>query len=329
MSARCAWTACALLLCATLPARAQNACAYPYQVGYTVTTLQGRNVALWYPTRATAQTYPYSASMAGVVALDAQPACGPVPLVVFSHGLGGCGTQSIYFTEELARHGYVVAAPDHADAVLCSVTGRTGNPAAMIPQEPLDEPALWSPDTYADRLADLEAVIDALLADSIFGPLIDARRIGASGHSLGGYTVLGMAGAWAGWKDSRIRAVLAMSPYVEPFTLQKTLGALNIPAMYQGAQLDVGITPTLMGPDGAYAQTPVPKYFAELVGGTHYVWTNAGCGSATSVQACLTEPDPVMVDAYGIAFFDRYLKSQRSPLLGGNGFGLADWEHAP
>jgi len=39
-----------------------------------------------------------------------------VPLVLFSHGLGGCALQTIFFTEELARHGYVVAAPDHADA---------------------------------------------------------------------------------------------------------------------------------------------------------------------------------------------------------------------
>jgi hypothetical protein len=35
--------------------------------------------------------------------------------------------QSIAFTEELARHGYVVAAPDHADAFLCH-TAREESP---------------------------------------------------------------------------------------------------------------------------------------------------------------------------------------------------------
>ncbi|HVO87250.1 MAG TPA: hypothetical protein VMV45_01815 [Casimicrobiaceae bacterium] len=308
----------------------QDVCSYPYRVGFTVTRLDGIDVALWYPTRATPQIYDYTASFSGYVAPHATPACGRVPLVVFSHGLGGCGTQSLYFTEELARHGYVVAAPDHADATLCTVNGGTGDPANMIPQEPFAQPQLWSADTYADRAADLEAIIDALLSDRAFAPIIDPLSIGAAGHSLGGYTVLGLAGAWPSWKDARIRAVLALSPYIEPCGLQATLGTLDVPVMYQGAQLDVGITPTLTGPDGAYAQTSSPKYFAELFGGTHYVWSNLGCGDTPSVQACLVmQPDPRMVDLYGIAFLDRYLKGLRTPILNGNGAGLADWEQQP
>ena len=38
-------------------------------------------------------------------------------------------------------------------------------------------------------------LIDKLLADPRFGPRIDATRIGAAGFSLGGYTVLALAGA--------------------------------------------------------------------------------------------------------------------------------------
>ena len=44
------------------------------------------------------------------------------------------------------------------------------------------------------RAADLSAVIDAMLEDRTFGPRIDPARIGAAGHSLGGYTVLTVAG---------------------------------------------------------------------------------------------------------------------------------------
>ena len=39
---------------------AQGACSYPYSVGYSVTTIAGLRVALWYPTLATPASYTYS-----------------------------------------------------------------------------------------------------------------------------------------------------------------------------------------------------------------------------------------------------------------------------
>ncbi len=45
---------------------------------------------------------------------------GPYPLVVFSHGNGGMRLQSLFFTEYLASHGYVVAAPDHMGNTLAA-----------------------------------------------------------------------------------------------------------------------------------------------------------------------------------------------------------------
>ena len=44
------------------------------------------------------------------------------------------------------------------------------------------------------RAIDLSAVIDALLDDRTFGNGIDPVRIGAAGHSFGGYTVIAVAG---------------------------------------------------------------------------------------------------------------------------------------
>jgi Platelet-activating factor acetylhydrolase, isoform II len=91
-------------------------------VGYRVLTVGNRPVALWYPTTAQPGSYSYSSRFSSTLAFNASPGlvCGKkVPLVVFSHGDLGCGLQSVAITEELARHGYVVAAPDHADASLC------------------------------------------------------------------------------------------------------------------------------------------------------------------------------------------------------------------
>jgi dienelactone hydrolase len=42
------------------------------------------------------------------------------PVVVFSHGLFECANQSRFITEGIAAAGYLVIAPNHADAI-CSV----------------------------------------------------------------------------------------------------------------------------------------------------------------------------------------------------------------
>jgi predicted dienelactone hydrolase len=302
------------MLTAATPGRTQD-CG-PSTVGFRVMHLADRIVAVWYPTAARAAPYPYTASFSGLVAVDAVPsrACGqPVPLVVFSHGNTGCGIQSIAFTEELARHGYVVAAPDHADAMVCH-TVRPTVPVPRTRQPDFDKLDTWNETSFADRRADVEATIDGLLAHGDFHDVIDAENIGAAGHSLGGYTVVGLAGGWAGWLDRRIRAVLGLSPYVMPFQVQETLGNVRVPLMYQGGTLDVGITPFLAGPNGAYRHANPPAFFLVLRDAGHFAWVN--CGNARTTASCLAARDSFrLIDDYGIAFFDSYLKHRRTPLL--------------
>src|SRR4051812_32452118 len=40
---------------------------------------------------------------------------GDVPLILFSHGFGGCAQQSYSLTKRLAEAGYAVLAPNHRD----------------------------------------------------------------------------------------------------------------------------------------------------------------------------------------------------------------------
>jgi predicted dienelactone hydrolase len=46
-----------------------------------------------------------------------------------------------------------------------------------------------------ERATDISDAMDALMKDPTFGPHVDATRIGAAGFSIGGYTVLELAGA--------------------------------------------------------------------------------------------------------------------------------------
>jgi predicted dienelactone hydrolase len=114
---------------------------------------------------------------AGRAARDAAPAAGPRrPLVLLSHGSGGAASGFAWLGTELAAHGYIAVAVNHP-----------GNNA--LEDNTVDGFSLmWL------RAVDLSAAIGALLDDKTFGSQIDPGRIGAAGHSLGGYTVIALAG---------------------------------------------------------------------------------------------------------------------------------------
>ena len=297
-------------------------------VGYRVLAMpSGRKLAVWYPTASAEQPFAYTRGgngLAGSVARDAPPApCPRVPLVLFSHGLGGCALQSTFLTEELARRGYVVAAPDHADAATCGIDGEALRLQNLRTAQPLLEPARWTEQSEIGRLHDLRAAIAKVSSDPALARIADTTRVGAVGHSLGGYAVLALGGAWPTWRAPEVKAVVALSPFVTPFIAHGTLSKLAVPVMYQGAEFDWGITPAMEGPRGAFAASPAPKYYVRLRGGTHVEWTDLGCLGAPSGTACVkTRANAALIGRYVGGFLDRHLKDAAAPLLATDGPGL-------
>jgi predicted dienelactone hydrolase len=223
------------------------------------------------------------------------------PAIIFSHGFHGCDTQSRFLATALAAAGYLVFAPQHRDATCDGGAARPSDPA----EEPFLLPPLWSEATYRDRAEDIKRLITALKRDDPWRHLIDWTRLGLAGHSLGGYTVLGLAGAWPQWRLPGIKAVLALSPYIEPFLAEKTLADLDAPVMYQGGTRDLGITPAIIRAGGGYESSPAPKYFVEFRGAGHLAWTDLGPATAHAA-----------IIAYSRAFFDHYLEGEpAAPLL--------------
>ncbi len=142
---------------------------------------------LWYPTDAVAPQAEQSFTVAGFPPLFRaglagratvlSPSAGKLPLIVMSHGLGGTADQFGWLAPELARHGYMVLAVDHP-----------GN-NALEPYTPEGFLLWW------ERALDVSDAMDGLLADKTYGPRVDSARIGALGYSIGGETVLALAGA--------------------------------------------------------------------------------------------------------------------------------------
>ena len=109
------------------------------------------------------------------------------PLVLLSHGTGGSAAMLAWFGETLVRAGYVVAAVNHH-----------GNTAAEERPTPEGFMLWW------ERALDLSRVLDRVLDDATFSPLIDPSRIGAAGFSLGGYSVVAVTGgrvSLSRWKE--------------------------------------------------------------------------------------------------------------------------------
>jgi predicted dienelactone hydrolase len=315
----------ALCLGAALPAEAAD-CNGRHAAGYRVLDLHdGRKLAVWYPT-STPEQRGSGRGFASRVARDAPPAsCPRMPLVLFSHGWGGCALQSIFLTEELARNGYVVAAPDHADAT-CAIGADTLDLGRLRIDSSFFDPASWSDRSQVGRLHDLRAAISRVAADRELAAIVDTARVGAAGHSLGGYAVIAMAGGWPTWKTPGIGAVLALSPYLLPFLARDTLGRLQAPVMYQGGSLDWGLTTSLEGAQGAYARTAPPKFFVKLDGATHLEWTNLSCDGLPDAIACVAaRPNVALIVRYATAFFDRYLKDKRDDALTATSRGLASY----
>ncbi len=304
-------------------------CRAPFSVGFRIEQVPGGpKMAVWYPTSAAEKDFAYSKDLSGRVAKDGPLVdCDNLPLLVFSHGLGGCGTQSIFFTEQITRLGYVVMAPDHHDAS-CSVDG-TGTLSLKASEKSLLEPQKWTDSTHADRRRDIAAVIDHATSQSPWRGRIDPSKIGGAGHSLGGYTLLGMAGGWPAWREPRLKALLLFSPYAMPFLSEERLARVRIPVMYQGAQLDIAITPFLKGKQGAYAMSKSNRYLLELKGGSHFEWTNLVCIGEKSVGDCLRKRNNArLIVTYGATFLERFLDRDRKAMDRLKGSGLATYQRA-
>jgi dienelactone hydrolase len=280
-----------------------------------------RELFVWYPGSTPEERFDYAGQI-GFAAKDGVAAERRFAAVVFSHGFLGAGDQSIFLTENLARMGYVVVAPNHADA---STRRRS-----RIEPPRFADPCRWDDQKYADRRADIVAVLDWLSAensrgDSFLYRRIDTERIGAVGHSLGGYAVLGLAGLRASWREPRIRAVVGLSPYVLPYLCADAKGLAETPILLQGGTFDWGITPSL---DGFYARLPAPKYFLVLKGENHFGWTNLIALGKTTTQA-VQSGNARWMTGYTLAFLDQYLNGHdRSSVLERGNRALHSFEFA-
>ncbi len=197
----------------------------PYPVGvrtYALTDASRQRslpAEIWYPAGETARGRDLDAAthdrydlMPGFppvsqdAARDAASRPGRYPLILFSHGYGGHRRQSTFLCTHLASHGYVVAAVDHTGNTITDVMQTM---LRMMGGEPLPDFGDELGTYIALRPDDVVFLLDRVLGglDPEIAALIDADRIGMSGHSFGGWTTLRL-----NEREPRITAALPLAP---------------------------------------------------------------------------------------------------------------------
>ena len=271
---------------------------------------------IWYPAAGGGDPEPDAAPRPG----------GPWPLIVYSHGTYGRPDNATHFCEQLARSGYVVAAPAFP---LTSSVAHTGLPAADVTDA-------------GSQPGDVSFVIDALLAHPRYGPLIDAGRIGATGISLGGITTYFLSFGMP-TRDARIKASAPIAGGDPPYAaLSFGLGfagvvpaPLSTPALLLVGDADVFEAQT-GGPAAAYARLLAPKHQVMIHAAPHVwfgdrdyvppddvnpdcIWFEENTGAQPPLCAArrpLIDParQKEIVRHALLAFFDAYLKEDAGAL---------------
>jgi predicted dienelactone hydrolase len=161
---------------------ASNASAY--SVGFDQTILytgsdRPLKTSIWYPSQISFPTERVADNPAFLgtdVVRIGTPLAGMFPLVVISHGYRGNWRNQNWLATRLAQDGYIVASLDHPGTTSFDHTPKLA--------------AQWW-----QRPNDVSRLLTWLLDQSGLTPFIDPMNITAIGHSLGGWTVMALAGA--------------------------------------------------------------------------------------------------------------------------------------
>jgi fermentation-respiration switch protein FrsA (DUF1100 family) len=158
----------------------------------------------------------------------------PVPLIAFSHGMGGSRESYSYLGANWAARGYASLHVQHAgsDSRLWS-----GNPLVMVSR--LQSAA--NETEAVNRVRDLGFALDAVLADPQLSGVVDPARILAAGHSYGANTALLAAGAEFSrsqgkltYRDSRILGAVIISapPFHGETDPEAVVRPIGIPTLH-------------------------------------------------------------------------------------------------
>jgi predicted dienelactone hydrolase len=245
---------------------------------------------------------------------DAAQNAQPMPVIIFSHGLGGTREGYEYLARQWAANGYVCVHLQHAGSDDSAWRGKRS------PMQSMRQAASYQ--NAADRARDVTFAIDQLQSlnrdDPRLKGRLDLERIGVAGHSFGAQTTLLAAGqriginpGGAGLKDPRVKAAVAMSAPVPAARdrLDEIYSDIAIPVFVMtGTKDDSPLNET----KAADRRLPFdhiqskPAYLLTLSGGDHMVF------SGRLVERPGDAEMQKLIRLSSTAFWDAYLRDNKA-----------------
>jgi predicted dienelactone hydrolase len=243
---------------------------------------------------------------------DAAPLHGRYPLVVLSPGFSVPRHELTGLAVDLASHGFVVASVDHAYE--SQATAFPGGILPCVACDGLNAGTISRPTIVHGRALDVSFVINQVTGKHAAWPLaglIDARRIGMAGHSIGGD-----AAPATMTLDRRVLAGVSMDGPFSP--LVPATGLRHRPFMLLGDE-DAeapGVDPTW---DQSWPNLDGWKRWLTVSGADHYTFTDLDFLVDQSGALAIPGADRsiALTRAYVTGFFELQLKGIRQPLLNG------------
>lgn len=253
-----------------------------------------------------------------------------VPLVIFSHGLGGSREGGKAWGEYWSAHGYLVVHVQHpgSDDTLWK------GPGDGAPKQRLARGA--TPEQLLGRVDDVRFVIDELTKlhskpdSAVWVRRVDLSRIAMTGHSFGARTTMALAGERfpgpiKSVADTRISAFIAFSPAVQGAkrSWPDRYGAMVRPFLSVTGTIDGDVMGTGSNPKNRAAvfdaQGVGDKYRVIFMDGDHSVfnggsvreaaWLNRVTGEDhTSTLAATAKVIHDKTSVVTLKFLDAYLK---------------------
>lgn len=264
-------------------------------------------------------------------------AAGQLPIIIFSHGLTSCAQQSQTLFKQLAQNGYVIISVDHTrtEAAKLCLTQNTSDLSSYALNVNWEEgeilerfmPVLTmnkeQPIPFPDRSKEIAIAIDDitindksiiksyLTNNNIF---IDTNNIGVIGYSLGGPTMIDIAGmATPGNINNRgqyVKAMLLMDPTI-------IRSKIKVPLMILAGRTDVGEIQPLRTQRSEmreyYFQEATKNkyliYFKEVGHLTFAEKMVCGIAGINKLPNCKDIDKKInKIDSYTVNFFNKYLK---------------------
>jgi predicted dienelactone hydrolase len=188
----------------------------------------------------------------------------PVPLVLFSHGIGGSRLGYSYLGQYWASHGFASLHVQHVGSDRSIWFGNPFNLVSRLHEAAQEKEAI-------DRVFDLRFALTHLLEDPL-GQVINPNYIIAAGHSYGANTTLLASGARVSRNaipvdltDSRIAAAIVISAprFYGQKSVESILQPIHIPTLHITATEDNIQIP------GYFSGYPDRLAIFEAIGSTH------------------------------------------------------------